>query len=267
MQLTPGTSIENSTTVTRQTLYDLVYNAIGGTVQASDLHTSVLTVAAQSSVPTPYPGLLWYDQTDQLAKVYTDMIDGTGCSLWLSIGPDRFDVAVLATEPIPFGAAVQFTGTGRKVSLPPDWPLLCKNTNYTNMRFEHLKIVGFNNDNNNANHTISTAASGTWFAMGALGIVWAWHVLGDTNWTAGGGNHGWVGFPSSFSALTGPSGYTAIRGGMVPTNVTAVVGAGGQLAAIARGFHQTTLKGAQPQAWARVLFTVPCCGRWSTTQA
>jgi hypothetical protein len=260
MQLTPGTTITASTIVTRQTLYDLIYNAIGGTVQESDLSAGVLPIMAQSLPPgTTTPGMLWWDQTDQLMKVYTDTIDNTGCSIWLAIGPDRFDVATIAAEPIPFGAACVFAGNGRYIKLPPDWPALCKATEYTNMRFEHLKVVGFQNENNNLSHTGQTTGSGSWFPMAASGLVWAWNCLGTTAFLGFGGNMSWAGLPTSFSSWTGLSGYTAIRGGLVATPHNNYNGVR-NLAPLVRTLHQSCLR-IPSGHWARVLFTVPVLAR------
>jgi hypothetical protein len=265
MQLTPGTTINVTTTVTRQTLYDLVYNAIGATVQQSDLSSDVLPIMAQSSPPNnPPPGMFWFDQTDQLMKVFVDVIDDTGCSIWLSVGPDRFDVACLAGEPLPFGAALVFSGAGRTVQLPPDWPALSQNTSYTNMRFEHLKVVGFQNENNNADHTASTVASNSWFPMAVSGLVWAWNVMGDNTKLGFTGNMAWAGLPSSFSAWTGFSSYTAIRGGLVVTT-HANYNAARNLAPLVRTLHQTCLRDPSTQ-WARVLFTVPVVARYAALQ-
>jgi len=142
MNLTPGVTIETTDIVSRQTIYDLVANAGGGTIQAADLAEEVVVITTQSEAPSdPKPGQCWWDQTEQLMKVFTDVIDNTACSVWLSVGPDRFDVAMLTTEPIPFGAAVMFTGDNRKVRLPDD-PTTYENTGASETRFEHCKVIG-----------------------------------------------------------------------------------------------------------------------------
>lgn len=216
MNITPGTTIERGDTVTRQTIFDLVANAVIATVQASDLNTEVLPIVVASSQSDAnlqaFPGRIWWDQTEQLGKVYTDMIDGTGCSVWLAFGPDRFDVALLAVEPIPFGAAVQLTGEGRKARLPPLLSdMLAQGSNFI---WEVGKVVGFNNDGIASAH--STTPSGSWFACAVDGYVWCWYPVnrGTTGLASDGGLQ-------SFDSLirqtdiTGPSGISNVRGGLV----------------------------------------------------
>jgi hypothetical protein len=218
MQLTPGVSIERGDIVSRQTIYDLVRLAAIGTVQASDLASGTLTIVSQTLPPNlPQPGLLWWDMEEQLAKVWTDILDGTAVSLWLAIGPDRFDAAVLATEPIPFGAAVEASYGGiRSVQLPPH-PTVVNNQGYTAGRFENLRVLGFNQGTthgSNGTFTAPTAPSGTWLPIGISGIMRTWNPLYLT------GGFGFLalnlmGVISMFSGLTGASGMTDIRGGIL----------------------------------------------------
>lgn len=178
MQLTPGVSIERGDIVSRQTIYDLVRLATIGTVQESDLDSGTLTIVSQSQPPNnPRPGLLWWDMEEQLAKVWTDVLDGTAVSLWLAIGPDRFDAAVLATEPIPFGAAVEPAYGGvRSVKLPPH-PTVVNAQGYTAGRFENMRVLGFNQGTQHGaggTFTAPTAPSGSWLPIGISGIVRIW---------------------------------------------------------------------------------------------
>jgi hypothetical protein len=178
MQLTPGVTIERGDIVSRQTIYDLVRLAVIGTVQQSDMAGNTLTIVSQSLPPsTPGPGTLWWDMTSQLAKVWTDMLDGTTVSLWLAIGPDRFDTAVLATEPIPFGAACEAAYGGvRTVKLPPH-PTTVNALGYTAGRFENMRVIGFNQSTLHGaggTLTVPTAQSGAWLALGIAGIVRIW---------------------------------------------------------------------------------------------
>lgn len=216
MQLTPGVSIERGDVTTRQTLFDLVANATIGTVAESDLSAEYRSIQSQSDAPTPSPGLVWYDQTDKLMKVFTDEIDNTGCSCWLAFGPDRFDVAVYASEPIPFGAAVQLTGDGRGVKLPPS-PTALGEMSYSLARWEVAHVIGFNNNGNSVD--APTAASGTWFSCAIEGFVWAWHPVnkdtGGSGWLSTTGNPGFDCLASGGSGLTSPSGATDFRGALV----------------------------------------------------
>lgn len=258
MYLTPGVTIERTDTVSRQTIYDLVANAIGGTVGASDLTDEVVVVVSQSEAPAGTelkPGLVWWDQTEQLMKVYTDMIDGTGASVWLSVGPDRFDVAALATEPIPFGAAVMFAGENRKVKLPPD-PITLENTGPSETRFEHCKVIGFNNKTAFSTFTAQTADSGSWFPCAVQGICWAWYpvYLPSTGQGTIGGT-GMDSIISSISGLTSQSGISDVRGGLYKSSTSLLQSGGGHLVAMCPykfGQNQTT-----GEAWAQVLFFGP----------
>lgn len=217
MNLTPGVTINSEDAVTRQTIYDLVANAVGGIVQASDLHSSVQTISTGSDAPTAYPGKVWFDEVENLFKVYVDEIDGTGCSLWLAFGPDRFDIPMIASEPIPFGAAVQLAGNARYAKLPPG-PLELVNLGYPAADAEAWKVVGFQNIGVAESHT--TAASGSWFNCAVEGVVWTWHPLNKNLGGAHAGgfaNSGGLRFDSLCSGITlttGPSGYTAVAGGL-----------------------------------------------------
>lgn len=217
MNLTPGVSIERGDIVTRQTIFDLVANAVGGTVNESDLSAGYRSVQAQSEPPTPAPGLVWWDMTDQLLKVYVDVIDGTGCSCWAAFGPDRLDTIVYATEPIPYGAAVQPSGDGpRAVKLPPS-PLELGNMSWTDTRWEVAKVMGFHNSGVKAD--ADTAASGTWFACAIEGFCWTWHPVskdvGAGVFLSTKGNPAFDCLISGGSGYTSHSGISDVRGGLV----------------------------------------------------
>lgn len=217
MQLTPGVSIEHGDIVSRQTIYDLVRLATIGTVQQSDLASDVLTILSQSQPPTPVPGLLWWDMEEQLMKVWTDVLDGTTVSLWLAIGPDRFDTAVLATEPIPYGAACEAAYKGlRTVKLPPH-PTVVNGLGYTAGRFENLRVMGLNQGTlhgSGGTFTAPTTPSGAWLPLGIAGIMRAWApaYLISSYGTVGVNMYGVI---SMQSGLTGASGITDIRGGIL----------------------------------------------------
>jgi hypothetical protein len=255
MFLTPGVTIERTDTVSRQTIYDLVANAVGGTVGSTDLSSEVNVVVAQSEAPTPKPGLCWWDQTQQLMKVFTDMISDTGCSIWLAVGPDRFDVAMLATEPIPFGAAVQFAGENRKVRLPDD-PITLENTGASETRFEHCKVVGFQNMTAAGTLTAPTVASGSWFPCAVQGICWAWYPVFLP--ATGRGSEGGAAMDSlitSISGLSSMSGISDVRGGLYKATTSLLqAGGGGMVASCPHKFGQHRATG---EAWAQVLFFGP----------
>ena len=255
MQLTPGVTINRGDSVTRQTIYDLLNLALGGTVAASDLTNEVLTLASQSSPPTPGPGLVWWDRTDQLMKVYVDVVDGTGCSLWTAFGPDRFDIPMLATEPIPWGAAVQLIGDGRKVKLPPD-PLTLVASGYTLSRWECAKVVGFNNTTPVNAVSCPTTPSGSWLAVAVEGFVWSWHPCNrnqGADFISVTGNPGTEMLISGITGLTGPSGISNVRGGTIWVNTESFqVRAGPHLT-----YTAYRLTSTPEQQWTRSLFLGP----------
>lgn len=192
MQLTSGVTIGVNDPVTRQTLFDAWNLAAGSTIQESDLDGDILPAVTATDPPTPAPGRLWFDKYDQLLKVYVDEIDGTGVSLWLAIGPDRFDIPVLAAEAVPFGAAVQFTGTGRKVQLPPDVTTL-NGMAVAALETEYAKIIGFNNSSPTPSE--NTAASGAWFACAIEGFVHVWYPANKNTGSA------WLASQAGFDVL------------------------------------------------------------------
>lgn len=87
--ITRTTTIAVGQAITRETIADLLENALLSQIGRSDLDVSAIVVTAQSEAPTARPGMWWWDMTDQLMKSY----DSTH-SLWLAIGPDRKDAAM-----------------------------------------------------------------------------------------------------------------------------------------------------------------------------
>jgi len=157
MRLTPGVTISGGTTVTRQTIYDLWNLAQGAVVQDSDLGSGTFPIIIGSQFTSAAaPGQILYNRTEKLWFCYFDEIDSTGVSMWLSFGPDRFDDAFLAAEPIPPGSLFRLfnAGTGRMVSRPSGYGA-------------DGGIIGVNVTN-------TTIASGTWFAGCVEGFVKAW---------------------------------------------------------------------------------------------
>src|SRR5437867_2371269 len=156
MNLVAGVTIENTDTVTRQTLFNLLANALGGTVLPTDLENNLLNVAVGSAETSGVnPGTVLYDQSELLWKCFFDVIDSTGVSLWLSFGPDRFDEAFLAAEPIPYGAAIRLdTTNGNR------WAKLTSG-------YQDPGVIGLS-------QTVGTVASGTWFRAAIEGLAIAW---------------------------------------------------------------------------------------------
>jgi hypothetical protein len=266
-QLTPGVTINSNDIVTRQTIYDLVRLATIGTVQQSDLDSGVLTVVSQSLAPTPSPGLLWWNQTEQLMMVYTDMIDNTGASVWLAIGPDRFDVAVYAEEPIPYGAAVVPGNTGgvRAVRLPPH-PSEFVATGVTVSRFSSLRVLGLNQETQHGaggTLTAPTTPSGTWFRCATVGVARGWAPVFRTFSEFGTDAGTWVAPISGWSGLSGASGISDVRGGIMNafgTNSDFNTGGIEPQSFFARSIWRVRNEPGTPSGgWGRYLLTGP---RW-----
>lgn len=224
-QLTPGVSINSGDIVTRQTIYDLVRLAGLSGIQASDLDAGTLTIVSQSLPPTSItPGMLWWNQTEQLMMVYTDMIDDTGCSVWLAFGPDRFDVALYAEEPIPYGAAVVPGRTGgiRAVRLPPH-PSEYVATGATVSRFMSLQVLGLNQETQHGlggTFSAPTTPSGGWFRCATVGIARGWAPVYRSVAQFGTDANSWVTPACGLSGLSGPSGTSDIRGAIVNAHGT-----------------------------------------------
>jgi hypothetical protein len=131
---------------------------------------------------------------------------------------------MLATEPLPFGAAVQLSGTGhRLVKLPPD-PLALKALDWHKGFWEMWKVVGFNNDGPSDTHL--TTPSGSWFACAVDGICWCWYPMDKQDASLGyvssrgadvGAGDGLIsGYTSGGTGpYTAPTGASDVRGGLV----------------------------------------------------
>ncbi len=110
MNLTPGTTIESGSVITRQTIYDLWANAEGGQVETTDLAAGVFPMIAGSSATGGIqPGTVWYDKQEMLWKAWVDVKNDTAVSVWVSFGPDRFDEIFIASEHLPPGSLFVLT--------------------------------------------------------------------------------------------------------------------------------------------------------------
>lgn len=153
--------------LTRQELFNMWATATVGTIAKTDLAPGVFTMDVGSDLTsatnTPEPGHTFYSHVDQLMFVFHDEIDNTGVSLWLAVGPDRFDVACLANSPIAAGAVVQ-----------PDYDKWVGVSTGASGSPAFQTAIGTNAQGINLNDPaiISTAASGTWIPVSIDGIVW-----------------------------------------------------------------------------------------------
>ncbi len=100
--ITRGTTLGG--TITRQDLWNLIANS-----QLTDVDVSALSLNAQSRMltaaseepATMAPGQMWWDMSTQLMRVFDHVSD-----LALAVGPDRFEMPVIAGYPINRGMAV-----------------------------------------------------------------------------------------------------------------------------------------------------------------
>jgi hypothetical protein len=156
MNLTPGVTIEANDVVTRQTIYDLWADAQGGQIVAGDLSATLFPIVVGTNPTSSItPGQIWYDQAEMLWKVFIDVKDNTGVSVWVAFGPDRFDEVFLANEHLPPAALFKLddAGTGRMVKRVSG--------------FADSHAVGLVATN-------ATVPSGTWFAGAIEGFANAW---------------------------------------------------------------------------------------------
>lgn len=170
-----------TTTVTRQTLQDIWTQATIGNFQDDDfdfIGDSSLGVAVAStwdSAPSgPQPGKLFYHQGEQLLYVWTDELDNTGVSLWLAIGPDVFESACLAKEPIPAGAVVEpWMDRWVKLGAPS-----------TEQAQTNWYPIGVNQSGlpepDDLYSEGVTSQSGAWIKVAIDGLPRAWFPKGDT---------------------------------------------------------------------------------------
>lgn len=183
--LTITTSIDK--VVTRQTLYDIWANATFSTIQSDDLAPTFQDIVMGSSFSdapaSAVPGELFYHQGEKLLYCYHDYMDvldggtdGTGISLWLAVGPDRFDTACIAAEPIPAGAIVE--------PWYDRWVKICRPDEANAIGDSQKPIpIGANQSGLPQIDLYfgpgETAPSGTWINVGIDGMVRGWFPRGE----------------------------------------------------------------------------------------
>lgn len=159
--------------VTRQELFSMWSDATLGTIDKTDMAPGIFTADRAShlteATSSPIPGHSFYAQAEELLYIYHDEVADTGVSLWLAVGPDRFDVACCAVEPIPAGAAVE--------------PVVDRYVRVATEASNHagLTAIGMNQagiDFDDAN-TFDTTASGAWFPVCIDGVAWCYIAPGE----------------------------------------------------------------------------------------
>lgn len=150
MRLTSPT-INRTAIVSATTLYNAWANATPSDLNVGDIvgWTDTALASQGATAPSsPGPGALWYDTGSQLWMGFVDAVEGTGVSLWVSVGPDRFDEPMLTAAPIPPRSVVRLVDSRRVTPCPDAW----------------ARPFGVSlND--------ATAASGTWMGVCVEGIT------------------------------------------------------------------------------------------------
>jgi hypothetical protein len=150
--------------VNRQDLFDMWTTATVDDFQKADFDDSLLEIGCETSFSdfpaSPGPGKLVYHKDDMVFYCFHDEIGGTGVSQWLAWGPDKFEIACIAAEPLPAGALVDLT-YDRWVSLP------------TAAHQVPLGVVQSGIDSSRDMNLGSevTTASGAWCRIGVDGIL------------------------------------------------------------------------------------------------
>lgn len=165
-------------TITRQTLFDLYADAslnIGlEDVEGTDFGIQYASAISEAPVGVT-PGTLIWNQGEQLMHVWTDELDGTGVSLWMAFGPDVFECACLAAEPIPAGAVVEIVYDRWVQVASPDAP--------ANTSVDEFSPIGINQSGlpsvGDPYVEGDTAASGTWIRVAIDGLPRAWFPSAD----------------------------------------------------------------------------------------
>ena len=103
--------------VTRQDLFDMWSNAAFSNISIDDFAEGFMPVIRASSFSnapsSPQPGQHMWHISENVMYVWHDVIDGTGVSLWLAIGPDKFETAMLTQTCVMPGEAVELIGPDR----------------------------------------------------------------------------------------------------------------------------------------------------------
>ena len=153
--------------ITRQTLYNMWSEATLGSIAEPDLDESVNPITQGSDFSdapaTPEPGALFFHGNENVLYVWHDEIDNTGVSLWLAAGPDKFETAMLAEEPIPFGYPVDISYDRRAVIADRD--------RNRPVGFNQSGIIKPEGINDGPTYGGDTTASGAWFRCGIDGLI------------------------------------------------------------------------------------------------
>ena len=161
--------------VDRQDLYNHWATAVLSSIERSELASGVFTLdigtTLSDATSSPEPGHHFWSRLEGLMFVFHDEVDGTGVSLWLAIGPDRFDVAAILSEPTGGGAVVRPV-YDRWVQIFSGSSGAAWNTDPIGTHAGAISLSGFSGGSDT---DAGTAASGTWAPISIDGIVWGNH--------------------------------------------------------------------------------------------
>lgn len=149
--------------ITNQDLDELMRTAGVSALSSADLSPHYMPILAASTATDPgQPGRIWFDQTEQLLKLFVDVVGDTACSVWCAMGPDRYDDVFLAAEPIPPYALLQFAA-----GLEDRW------VERHGLEWYPPRAVAVSVNS-------VTTASGAWFPACVQGITKGWHATRPT---------------------------------------------------------------------------------------
>lgn len=165
--------------IDRQDLFDMWATAALDLLDEADFAEDVSFLKVGSCLSdapvAPAPGQLFWSLCEGLLYCWFDQVDSTGVSLWLSVGPDRFDVPALTGAPV---------GQAHPVDILYDkWVVVPTEAHQCPLGFSAQGIVNpaeLNVGELRVNALGSevtewgavTAASGTWIRVSVDGIVY-----------------------------------------------------------------------------------------------
>ena len=200
--------------VTRQDLFDMWATGSLSDIGVDDFAEGFIPIVVASSFSSapqsPQPGQMLWHQSENVMYTYHDEIEGTGVSLWLAIGPDKFETAMLTNSPIAAGAGVELVGPDRTVQVRKALeanrlmvPVTCGfNQSHINAprqydaNFPELYDPDqqvFQNESGATYYVGETAQSGEWVRVAIDGIMYMGMAAGShptqalMSWTNAGG--------------------------------------------------------------------------------
>lgn len=159
--LNKGTTIAPTTTVTAQTLHDLIDLATISNLTVADLTGSVYFVSVSTSTPNPSLAPFWYnnDPEDPIFRVFA-----APWNIWLAIGPDRYEIPLANSSGTDLRRGTQVVVSGA--------------SNFTIGTNPSLNAIGF---------LQAPTAAGAYGPVATCGIGWCLFCSSTSIPTPGGG--------------------------------------------------------------------------------